>query len=264
MDMESQSRKESGVKGRMPSFVTNLTAQANKSDYIEPEGLRTKIVVMLNSQSESNNVILLGDPGCGKTALMSHLAFLIKSGQIERFKGYQVFSTSTTKIMSNQTLLGQMEGRITQLMDFLDKQGDAILFIDEIHRMIGTGAHRSNPHDLAALFLERITNPTVRIIGATTPTDSVHLMRNPAFMSRFSIIQMPRVTPEFRNQIIQGMLEKFDLPRDVFSGTHCVGLSVRKIKQLMGLTRSFMEVENISAQQALKRALEISETELQH
>lgn len=238
----------------VPNFVTELTARAEEGVYIEPEGVLENVQAVLNSNDESNNVILLGDAGSGKTAFVQHLARLIKGGQRPLFQGCKVFSTTATEMMADQTYVGQAEGRIKELMDFLEGQGEVILFIDEVHQLIGTGSHRRKPHDFASMLLTRITNPKIRLIGATTYVDAQHLKKNPAFESRFTQIKMPPMSDALRMRILEATLVSHQLPAELFEGTIFSRVSVRSLKKVAALVKSFQD-QGLNETVALERAV---------
>ena len=241
--------------GNMPSFMKDLSVIKQNVGYIENEDVLASVLIVLGAVDDANNLILVGEAGCGKTALIEDLAWKIRSGKFQGYEGFRVFSTAAGKIMANQSTVGTMEGRVEEMLNFLETQGNVILFIDEIHHLIGAGAHSRSTHDVASHLLTRILNPKIRIIGATTPQDCTVFGKNPAFVSRFAQIKVPPMKSELRRDIVLTALKNKGLSLDLADSLP-TDFSMRRLKRVIALTESALQSLD-SGEKALRKALEI-------
>ncbi len=182
-----------GTNRLLPENLVELPRNQEEVICLNREKEVLEILISLYSQNGKNNVCLVGEAGCGKTQLALHIATLIKQGIYSQFKGYRVFNFSISSIMSGATYIGEWEGRLREILDFCQRQGKAIVFIDELHLAVGAGKHRENRSmDIAQMMKEYITDPNLRIIGATTPVEfNDHITKDRAFMDRFTVINIP-------------------------------------------------------------------------
>ena len=253
-----------------PSFVRELTSGIAGDEYFDREETIDQVLDVLFSEVQTNNVILEGKAGCGKTALVEHIAFLIREGKLKGFEGYKVYATTASNIIAGATYIGETEGRIKELFDFLKGEGKVLLFIDEIHQLIGAGSHNDKPTDITGMLLTEITNPNIRIIGATTPKEGGLLSRNGPFLDRFRWIEMPNMTEELKNKILTSKLNQYSdkglqFPEDFIEKLEILNKHDPKAKEgirgmttLLGCIVSRMERKNISAEEALQEYLKIA------
>ena len=241
--------------GDMPSFMNDLSGIKQNVGYIENADVLSQVLIVLDAEDDANNLILVGAAGCGKTALIEDLAWKIRSGNLKGYEGVRVFSTSAGKIMANQSTVGTMEGRVEEMLNFLETQGNVILFIDEIHHLIGAGAHSRSTHDVASHLLTGVLNSKIRIIGATTPEDCPVLRKNPAFVSRFAQIAVPPMTSKLREEIVLTALKNNGLSQNL-ADSLSADFSTRRLKRVIALTASALRRSN-SQEEALALAMKI-------
>ena len=161
-----------------------------------------KLVLVLLTPEKS--AILVGKPGIGKTAIVEGLAYRIQLNMVPNaLKGYRIFRINTTALLGND---GNSDNRVLLLVEELKKIDKVILFIDEIHTLIGDGRL-----DLANMFKEGLSRGSIKIIGATTTYEYEHfIMRDKAFMRRFEKVDVSEPTQEQCVQILLKTLPKIE------------------------------------------------------
>ena len=176
----------------LPPNLIELTSRSEDVICLEREREVLEVLITLHSNDGKNNVCLVGDAGCGKTQLVRFIASSIKRGERRHFEDYRVFSFSISSIMSGSTYIGMWQGKLRKILEFCQSQGKAIVFIDEIHLTIGNGKSEGNDTmDIAQMMKEYITDPDLRIIGATTPAEYYKYVRqDPAFADRFKVMEL--------------------------------------------------------------------------
>ncbi|NLD79177.1 MAG: ATP-dependent Clp protease ATP-binding subunit [Mollicutes bacterium] len=182
-------------------FITNPA--------IEREEEIKKMVLALLIPDKS--AILVGKPGIGKTAIVEGLAYRIQRGEIpEVLKKYRIIKLNLTSLLGTSTTDGNEEMKMQILVDELKKEENIILFIDEIHNIIGTGSVNSS-FDFANMLKAGLDRGSIKIIGATTSDEFDHyLVRDRAFLRRFEKIDIAEPTPETTVKIIVGSLPKIE------------------------------------------------------
>lgn len=206
-----------------PSFLTDLTESKEDVICLGRSDVIDNVLVALSAGGDKHNVLLVANPGTGKTNLAKGIADKIRKDDIhENFKGYRVYMTSSTELNAGCAYRGSLEGNIKALFDFLEKQGKTILFIDEIHNLIGTGSGglTTGGPDISQMMLDRVTRPNIKVIGCTTFQDGKKLNSNGAFLSRFKQITLAELTREQKLEVLNAEIEKYkkneiDLPNDL-------------------------------------------------
>jgi ATP-dependent Clp protease ATP-binding subunit ClpA len=159
------------LKDPLSSFTTNLTARAAGGD-IDPlvgRGIELKRTLQVLSRRRKNNVILVGEPGVGKTAVVEGLALKIHQGQVpEPLKGTQIFSLDMGALLAGTRYRGDFEARLKATIGSLEKIPGAILFIDEIHTVVGAGATSGGSMDASNILKPVLNSGRLRCIGAST------------------------------------------------------------------------------------------------
>lgn len=172
------------------------------------EEIRSLILVLLTNEKSA---ILTGKPGIGKTAAIEGLAYRIQRGDVpDALKGYHVINVKTP------SLLGEMpngESRVQALIDELREMDKVILFIDEIHMLIG--ARDESAMDFANIFKEGLGRGSLKVVGATTTEEyEQYVLRDKAFVRRFQRIDMDEPSREHTIQILMGTLPKIEKQTD--------------------------------------------------
>lgn len=137
------------------------------------------------------SAIIVGEAGVGKTAIVEGLAYKIKKGLVpEKLKDYEIVSINTSSLIAGCSLVGMVEERITNIMNELKNNKKIIMFIDEIHTVIGAGAGSKSNLDVANILKPNIDRGDIKIIGSTTFDEYNNLMLDTAFKRRFKKINV--------------------------------------------------------------------------
>ncbi|MDD4298905.1 MAG: AAA family ATPase [Bacilli bacterium] len=157
------------------------------------------------------SAILVGKPGIGKTAIVEGLAYKIQKGDVpDILKKYKIIKINISALIGKTTNDGTEEIKLQTLVDELKEQVNTILFIDEIHNVIGTGAENSSL-DFANMLKAGLDRGSIKIIGATTSDEFDHyLVRDRAFLRRFEKIEVAEPTPETTVKILVGSLPRIE------------------------------------------------------
>ena len=187
---------------RYADNMTDITYITNPSIARENE-LKSLILVLLTPEKSA---VLVGKPGIGKTAIVEGLAYKIQKNDVpDALKGYRIFRVNTTALIGNDN----GENRVLKLIQELKTQEKIILFIDEIHTLIGNDAQGAL--DLANMFKEGLSRGTIKMIGATTTYEYQHyILRDKAFVRRFEKIDIAEPTPDMCVQILLQTLPKIE------------------------------------------------------
>ena len=201
------------------------------------EEIKKLILVLLTPEKSA---ILVGKPGIGKTAIVEGLAYRIQLGVVPNvLKGYRIFRINTTALLGND---GNSDNRVLLLVEELKKIDKVILFIDEIHTLIGDGRL-----DLANMFKEGLSRGSIKIIGATTTYEYEHfILRDKAFMRRFEKVDVEEPTQEQCVQILIKTLPKIEYQ----TGVKLAYTDFQKekiMKFIVNMTSEFKRVYEISS-----------------
>ncbi|MGN0172325.1 MAG: ATP-dependent Clp protease ATP-binding subunit, partial [Acutalibacteraceae bacterium] len=203
-------------KGKTPTldqFGRDLTALA-KEGKIDPVVGRSKEierVIQILSRRTKNNPCLIGEPGVGKTAIAEGLAQKIAADEVpELLRGKRVVTLDLTGMVAGTKYRGDFEERIKNAIDEVMKAGDIILFIDEIHTLIGAGA-AEGAVDAANILKPSLARGELQVIGATTLEEyRKHIEKDAALERRFQPIVVGEPTPEEAVLILRGLRDKYE------------------------------------------------------
>ena len=165
---------EETVKNPLESFCTDLTARAREGKIDPLIGREPEIerMVQVLCRRRKNNPLLIGEPGVGKTALAEGLAVRVVEGKVpEPLKAAKVYALDMTAVLAGTRYRGDFEQRLKAVIDVMSGDRDAILFIDEIHTIIGAGATSGGTMDAANMLKPALANGEIRCIGSTTFKD---------------------------------------------------------------------------------------------
>ena len=214
---ESDNAENGGDKKQADALNTycvnlNKKAREGKIDPLigrEPEVLRTIQVLCRRSK---NNPLFVGDPGVGKTAIAEGLARKIVRGEVpEVLKNSTIFSLDMGTLLAGTRYRGDFEERLKQVMKEIEAYPGAILFIDEIHTVIGAGATSGGAMDASNLLKPALQSGTVRCIGSTTYKEyRQHFEKDRALVRRFQKIDVKEPTVEDSIEIMKGLKPYFE------------------------------------------------------
>ncbi len=206
----------SGKKQKTPAFdffTQDLTAMAsnNKFDPVIGRSKEVNRVMSILNRKNKNNPILIGEPGVGKTAIVISLAQRIADGNVPaKLTGKRILSLDMAGILAGTTFRGEFEERIKELMRELEENRDTILFIDEIHTIVGAGSSGGSM-DAANMLKPILARGEVSVIGATTLDEyRRHIEKDAALERRFQPVQVKEPSPEETLEILQGAREAYE------------------------------------------------------
>src|SRR5438876_2106441 len=177
----------------LDQFGRNLTKQASDGKLDPVVGRQTEIerVMQILSRRTKNNPVLIGEPGVGKTAVVEGLAQRIAGGQVpELLKGKQIYTLDLAALVAGSKYRGEFEERLKKVMKEITQRGDIILFIDELHNLVGAGA-AEGAIDAASILKPALARGELQTIGATTLDEyRKYLERDAALERRFQQIKV--------------------------------------------------------------------------
>ncbi|MFA5409625.1 MAG: AAA family ATPase, partial [Bacilli bacterium] len=197
-----------------PSMIQRYGQDMTKETYVTNPAIARddeikKMVLALLIPDKS--AILVGKPGIGKTAIVEGLAYRIQNNDVpDVLKKYRIIKINLTSLIGSNTTDGNEEIKLQTLVDELKQQENVILFIDEIHNVIGTGSVNSSL-DFANKLKSGLDRGSIKIIGATTTEEFDHyLVRDRAFLRRFEKIDIAEPSAETTVKIIIGSLPRIE------------------------------------------------------
>ena len=211
LDGESASSNNSGP---LELYTTNLNqeAQRGKTDPLIGREKEIERAAQILCRRRKNNPLLVGDPGVGKTSIAEGLAWLIVNGKVPKpLENAEIYSLDIGALVAGTKYRGDFEKRLKQLLNALKKKPDAVLFIDEIHMIIGAGSSMGSTMDASNLIKPALANGSLRCIGSTTFQEYRQVFeKDHALSRRFQKIDVnePSITETI--DILRGLKSKFE------------------------------------------------------
>ncbi|MEA3019235.1 MAG: ATP-dependent Clp protease ATP-binding subunit ClpC, partial [Actinomycetota bacterium] len=210
----------SGGSGESPSgslvldqFGRNLTQQAREKKLDPVIGRHREIerVMQVLSRRTKNNPVLIGEPGVGKTAIVEGLAQKIVGGDVpETLKGKQLYTLDLGALVAGSRYRGDFEERLKKVLKEIRTRGDIILFIDELHTLVGAGA-AEGAIDAASILKPMLARGELQTIGATTLDEyRKHLEKDAALERRFQPIKVEEPTVAHTIEILKGLRDRYE------------------------------------------------------
>ncbi len=209
----SQSAEE--TYNSLNKFAINLNAQARngKLDPVIGRDDEIRRVLQILSRRTKNNPILVGEPGVGKTAIAEGLAHRINNGDVpENLKSKQVFSLDLSALIAGAKFKGEFEERLKSVVkEVISANGEIILFIDEIHTLVGAGGGGEGAMDAANILKPALARGELRAIGATTLSEyQRYFEKDKALERRFQKVMVDEPSAEDAISILRGIKEKYE------------------------------------------------------
>jgi ATP-dependent Clp protease ATP-binding subunit ClpA len=231
---------EIGVKDPLEAFATDLVAKAAKGaiDPLIGRQLELERMIQVLCRRRKNNPLLVGEPGVGKTALAEGLALRIHQGEVpDPLKGIRVFSLDMGSLVAGTRYRGDFEERVKQVLDALAKHDHAILFIDEIHTMVGAGSASGGTMDAGNLLKPALASGALRCIGSTTFADVKQSFdKDRALSRRFQKIEVLEPSAAETIDILKGLKNSYETHHGVTYSDEAIAaaveLSIRHLKDL--------------------------------
>ncbi|MBI5515098.1 MAG: ATP-dependent Clp protease ATP-binding subunit ClpA [Deltaproteobacteria bacterium] len=210
---------EAPVKDPLKQFTTNLNeeAAAGRIDPLIGRGLEVERVVRVLCRRRKNNPLLVGEPGVGKTAIAEGLARRIHEGDVPSvLRHATIYALDLGALLAGTKFRGQFEERLKAVLKALKKQPEAVLFIDEIHTIVGAGATTGGSMDASNMLKPALASGQLRCIGSTTHQDYKGAFeRDRALARRFQRIEVGEPSVEDSVKILEGLQSRYESHHDV-------------------------------------------------
>ena len=206
----------------------NQLAHKGKIDPLIGRSKEIERIAQILSRRRKNNPILIGEPGVGKTAIVEGLALKIVSGEVPTtLQEAQIYSLDTGALISGTKYRGEFEQRLKLLINSLKEKENIILFIDEIHTIVGAGSTQSGSVDASNLLKPALASGELRCIGATTYKEFKNVFeKDKAFSRRFMRVDIKEPTRSESIKIIKGLKQVFENYHNVTYSSKTVAASV--------------------------------------
>ena len=200
-------------KGLLEEFGINVTEIARKGE-IDPVIGRdeeiTRVIEILNRRTK-NNPVLIGEPGVGKTAVVEGLAQKIVDGDVpHKLQGKEVIRLDVVSLVQGTGIRGQFEERMQKLMDEIRSREDIILFIDEIHEIVGAGSAGDGNMDAGNILKPALARGELQMVGATTLNEYRIIEKDAALERRMQPVKVDEPTVEETITILKGIQKKYE------------------------------------------------------
>lgn len=216
----------------LDTYSINLTnmAKSGKIDPIVGRDKEIQRVIQILNRRTKNNPVLIGDPGIGKTAIVEGLAIKVSNKEVpENIAGKRIMVLNPSAMVAGTKYRGEFEERINQIVDEVSKAKDVILFVDELHTLVGAGSAEGSL-DAANILKPALARGDLQMIGATTIDEyRKHIEKDPALERRFQPILVGEPTPQETIGILMGIKEKYE-------EYHKVTISVETIEAAVAMS----------------------------
>ena len=225
------SHREDGKKGKtLAEFTRDLTeaARQGKLDPVIGREKEIQRVIQILSRRTKNNPVLIGEPGVGKTAIAEGLAQRIAAADVpEELLDKRVLSLDLSGMVAGTKYRGEFEERIKKTIDEVKKAGNVILFIDELHTIVGAGS-AEGAVDAANILKPALSRGEIRVVGATTLNEyRKYIEKDAALERRFQPVTVAEPTPETAIEILKGLRDKYEAHHKLTITDEAVEAAVR-------------------------------------
>ncbi|MBP6820096.1 MAG: ATP-dependent Clp protease ATP-binding subunit ClpA [Acidobacteria bacterium] len=268
-DEEAEPRR---VRDPLSAFTTNLIAQAaeGKIDPLIGRQMELERTIQVLCRRRKNNPLYLGDPGVGKTAIAEGLALKIHKGEVpDVLKDVEIYSLDMGALLAGTRYRGEFEQRLKAVISALEKKPGVILFIDEIHTIVGAGAVSGGSMDASNILKPALASGELRCIGSTTYSEyKASFERDRALARRFQTIEISQPSIEDSYKILQGLKPYYEKHHNVKYADEALRaaaeLSAKHINDRYLPDKAIDVVDEVGAATKLKPAEERPETITAH
>lgn len=212
-DKKHNKKKEEKKRKFLDTYCTNLTAKAKKGEIDRIIGREKEIyrVMQILSRRTKNNPCIIGEPGVGKTAIAEGIAQKLSDGDVPfRLQGKELYMLDLTSLVAGTQFRGQFEGRVKALIEEIKTAGNIILFIDEVHNLVGTGDSEGTMN-AANILKPALSRGEVQVIGATTFNEyRKYIEKDSALERRFQPVTANEPSIEDTIELLKGIKEYYE------------------------------------------------------
>lgn len=212
-DKKYNKKKEEKKRKFLDTYCTNLTAKAKKGEIDRIIGREKEIyrVMQILSRRTKNNPCIIGEPGVGKTAIAEGIAQKLADGDVPfRLQGKELYMLDLTSLVAGTQFRGQFEGRVKALIEEIKTAGNIILFIDEVHNLVGTGDSEGTMN-AANILKPALSRGEVQVIGATTFNEyRKYIEKDSALERRFQPVTANEPSIEDTIELLKGIKEYYE------------------------------------------------------
>lgn len=212
-DKKHNKKKEEKKRNFLDTYCTNLTAKAKKGEIDRIIGREKEIyrVMQILSRRTKNNPCIIGEPGVGKTAIAEGIAQKLADGDVPfRLQGKELYMLDLTSLVAGTQFRGQFEGRVKALIEEIKTAGNIILFIDEVHNLVGTGDSEGTMN-AANILKPALSRGEVQVIGATTFNEyRKYIEKDSALERRFQPVTANEPSIEDTIELLKGIKEYYE------------------------------------------------------
>lgn len=212
-DKKHNKKKEEKKRKFLDTYCTNLTAKAKKGEIDRIIGREKEIyrVMQILSRRTKNNPCIIGEPGVGKTAIAEGFAQKLADGDVPfRLQGKELYMLDLTSLVAGTQFRGQFEGRVKALIEEIKTAGNIILFIDEVHNLVGTGDSEGTMN-AANILKPALSRGEVQVIGATTFNEyRKYIEKDSALERRFQPVTANEPSIEDTIELLKGIKEYYE------------------------------------------------------
>ncbi len=211
LEKEIENLKED-KESALSKFTTELTKEAKRFDDVIGREKEINRVIQILSRRKKNNPILVGEPGVGKTAIVEGLAKKIANKEVpEVLQNKKIYALDMGGLIAGTKYRGEFEKRLKKILEELKKEEEPILFIDEIHMIVGAGAAGDSKMDVANLLKPALAKGEIRCIGATTYEEyKNYFEKDKALNRRFQKVDVKEPSIEDAIKILEGLKPKYE------------------------------------------------------
>lgn len=211
---EKKKEKTDKKRRNLETYCTNLTRRAKegKIDRIIGRDKEISRVIQILSRRTKNNPCLIGEPGVGKTAIAEGIALRLAGGDVPfRLQGKELYLLDLTALVAGTQFRGQFESRVKSLIDEIKTAGNVMLFIDEVHNLVGTGGDSEGTMNAANMFKPALSRGELQVIGATTFDEyRKYIEKDSALERRFQPVTVNEPTIEDTVKLLEGIKEYYE------------------------------------------------------
>jgi len=207
---EGEGKSSTPILDQFSVDITQMAREGKIDPVIGRDQEIARVVQILNRRTK-NNPVLLGEPGIGKTAIVEGLALMIKDGNVpENLKNKRIMAINPSAMVAGTKYRGEFEDRINQMVEEVSAAKDVVLFVDELHTLVGAGSAEGSL-DAANILKPALARGLLQMIGATTLDEfRKHIEKDAALERRFQPVMVSEPTPEDTIRIMKGVRQNYE------------------------------------------------------